>query len=315
MNEHPALRFLFSLWPFVVRALAVAIGAFAVSWGVTGEPGIIAAMSGAVLGSLVGHLLARTRLRLPLIVLGFAGLSAGLWTLTSLAAEGTWIPRALGPTGALVAFSVLRFGSVSLGLVSCLRVIAARKPNFVAVELVGLAATIVAAFSAHREGVLSRPLWLADWAWRHGVNPQSIFLALGFAAAGMLSVVLLAEMKSREIALLDPRAGRHRLARLPRGEHRRPAEARSAAPGGHPHHRRARRSPRRPERRRREPARRRERRRRRRRGRRRGGGWRRGRGRRRRRRRWASRGRHRRRRPPRRAHEGPPAARLGLPDA
>ncbi len=52
-------------------------------------------------------------------------------------------------------------------------------------------------FAAHREGIISRPLWLSDWAWERGIDPVHVFLVLGGAAVVVLGLLLVAEAEER----------------------------------------------------------------------------------------------------------------------
>ncbi|MGE3547347.1 MAG: DUF4129 domain-containing transglutaminase family protein, partial [Kofleriaceae bacterium] len=66
-----------------------------------------------------------------------------------------------------------------------------------AVELVIVAGAFAIPFAAHRDGVIVRPLWLSDWAWRHGIDPSIVLLAIGATVAGALALVMLLESERR----------------------------------------------------------------------------------------------------------------------
>ena len=192
------LRRLLAAWPFAARGTAMILGAFALAWGVTGSAGLLAAMLGALTGSMVGQLVAtRTKLRLPVLVVGWALVALLAWGLTSLAASTSFVARTIGPTRTILFIGVVRFGALAVATTATLRAIAARKPTAVALELAVLATAFTAAFAAHRDGNLSRPLWLSDWAWRQGIDPSIVLLSVGFASVGLLAAILLVETKSR----------------------------------------------------------------------------------------------------------------------
>jgi protein-glutamine gamma-glutamyltransferase len=55
---------------------------------------------------------------------------------------------------------------------------------------------ITTVFAAHRDGIIARPLWLSDWAWRQAIDPAHILLGVGVASAGILAILLLIETRS-----------------------------------------------------------------------------------------------------------------------
>ena len=68
-----------------------------------------------------------------------------------------------------------------------LRVTTERVPSLAALELVFAGAAVASLFSAHRDGVIARPLWLSDWAWQHGWEPQVVLMACGGALVTALA--------------------------------------------------------------------------------------------------------------------------------
>ena len=57
--------------------------------------------------------------------------------------------------------------------------------------------TVAPRTTMHREGNLARQLWLSEWAWRNGIDPEAILLVVGFGSVALLAGVLLSETKSR----------------------------------------------------------------------------------------------------------------------
>ncbi|MBI2896270.1 MAG: transglutaminase domain-containing protein [Deltaproteobacteria bacterium] len=178
-----------------LRALAMAMAALSLAWGTTSTEGLIAAMTGAVLGVVAGELLARSRLRLVVIVGGFGLLLAATFEIASLSLTTTFLPSLIGPGTAIRAAGVARYGVLALSANAALRAVLVRKPAALALELVFIAAAFATAFAAHRDGVIARPLWLSDWAWQAGIDPAQVFLAIGGASVVILAVLLLAEKR------------------------------------------------------------------------------------------------------------------------
>lgn len=177
--------------------MAWAFGAIALTSAVAGTTGIVSAMLGALAAVPLGEVLGRSRLRLPLVIGIHAGALVAVLLLGWLVTGFGLFPSLLGPGGALGLAVVLRFFGVALVLVSVLRSLAVRHPTFMAVELFLLAAAVSVMFATHRDGVIARPLWLSDWAWRNGYDPVDVLLVIGGAAVVVLGALLIAESRSR----------------------------------------------------------------------------------------------------------------------
>lgn len=190
------MRRLFSLWPHALRALAMAMAALSIAWGIALPSGMLAAVAGAVVGGVAGQLLGRSRLRLW-VALGSVGLVVlAAYGLSAFAVGGRLLPAQLGPGVTLRLATVLRFGAATFGLAAGLRALAVRRPVAVGLELCAVALAVPLTFASHRDGIIARPLWLSDWAWQRGIDPTEVFLVLGGAAVGVLALLLLAEGRS-----------------------------------------------------------------------------------------------------------------------
>lgn len=159
--------------------------------------GVIAAITGAVGGVVAGELLGRTKIRSWVLLVGL--IVAGLlgWQFARMAISGSLIPGIFGPVGALSVSVVLRFGVVAITITALLRTIAIRKAPLIVLELFAVVSALVVLFAAHRNGVLIRPLWLSDWATRHGWQPIHVFVVIGAAIVVVLALLLVAESKRR----------------------------------------------------------------------------------------------------------------------
>lgn len=181
----------------VLRSFAVAVAAMCIAWGVAPASAITSAVVGSLGGVLAGQLLGRTRVRLPVLVGGaFLLAGAGLFLASQIVGHEA-LPRALGTGLALRLSLVLRFGAVAFAAFGALRAVATRKPSALVLELSVIAGSIAYVFAAHREGIISRPLWLSDWAWESGIDPVHVFLVLGGAAVVVLGLLLVAEAEER----------------------------------------------------------------------------------------------------------------------
>ncbi|MEZ4301860.1 MAG: transglutaminase domain-containing protein [Polyangiaceae bacterium] len=181
----------------LLRALAVSVAAMCVAWGVAPAAGIASATVAAVAGVILGQLLARSRLRLPVSVAIALLLGIASFFIAGLVTGYESVPRAIGTGGAIRLAIVLRFGGAALAAVTMLRALAARRPSALVLELSAIAGAIAYVFAAHREGIISRPLWLSDWAWERGIDPVHVFLVLGGVAVVILGLLLVAEAEER----------------------------------------------------------------------------------------------------------------------
>ncbi|MEP7125395.1 MAG: transglutaminase-like domain-containing protein [Byssovorax sp.] len=180
----------------LLRAAAMALAALSLTWGTALPSGLAAALIGAALGVPVGQALGRSRVRLPVVLLGLAAFAAVGYGLAAFAVGAVFFPTLVGTGTALRTAAALRFGVAALAITASLRSIAARKPAAASIEVVALAAAIPSVFASHRDGIIARPLWISDFAWQRGIDPTHIFLGLGGAAIAVLAVLLLLETRS-----------------------------------------------------------------------------------------------------------------------
>jgi protein-glutamine gamma-glutamyltransferase len=182
---------------FLARLLVVGGAAAAITWGVVGPWGVAAAVLGAVLGSALGHGLALTRIRLPVLIGGAVGLGAlGAWLGLALV-DGVAVVEWLGPATAMRAATMARFGLGAAALAGLLRVLAVRVPALLGLELLAVTLAVVLPLSPHRDGVVARPLWLSDWALQAGLPPAHVLLAIGAGLALVLGGLMMARPDRR----------------------------------------------------------------------------------------------------------------------
>ena len=184
----------------LLRAGAMALAALSLTWGTALPSGLTAALIGAALGVPVGQALGRSRLRLPVVILGLAALAGLGFGLAAFAVGAAFFPTLVGTGTALRTAAAIRFGVAALTASATLRSIAARRPAAAAIEVLALAAAIPSVFASHRDGIIARPLWISDFAWQRGIDPTHIFLGLGGAAIAVLAVLLLLETRSGRAA-------------------------------------------------------------------------------------------------------------------
>ncbi len=180
-----------------VRVVAMTIAALALSWSLVGTQGAVPAGLGAACGVALGEWLGRGKLKLQVVLAGATTALLFAWLLAAMLTSTEFIASGLGPGLALSMSVILRFGAASLFPILALRAVAVRRPSLVALELIFVVAALSVLFSAHRGGVISRPFWLSDWAWRADVDPAYVLLAIGGGAVVLLAMLMITETGRR----------------------------------------------------------------------------------------------------------------------
>lgn len=180
-----------------LRILVMATAAFCLVADVALGPGIGATVLGAAAGVLVGEIFASTRLRLAWILAGFSSLAALALATGALLVRVEGLVEIFGTGGALVTAGVLRYGAIALVTTASMRAVAKRHPSWLALELGFVVLGVAAALASHRHGVIARPLWLSDFAWRRGLDPADALVGIGVAAALAAVSLLVFERKGK----------------------------------------------------------------------------------------------------------------------
>ncbi len=185
--------------------LRVVIGLMAVLGLVVsfaGLSGILAALTGAFLGLLLGEVLGRWKsVRIGAIAATLGGVVLVALLLARFAVGWSIVPTLVGPSISLHLKTILTLSSLTFAGLALLRTVAVRIPSWRFVEIGVFSVFFVAAFAAHRDGSIARPLWLSDWAWRAGYDPSNILLIIGAIFGVICAGLLLLESKHRLSAL------------------------------------------------------------------------------------------------------------------
>ncbi len=156
---------------------------------------VAVAFVGGAGGCLVGGRLARSRLRIPMLVLGGVASIALVAALRASLTHGSMLAASLGPIAAL------RFASTVTALLSTaiasatLRACSLRRPIFSVFELLLVAAAFARLLIPHRHGAINRPFYLADQIIALGWDPTWLFLFAGGTATALGLVLLLREQR------------------------------------------------------------------------------------------------------------------------
>jgi transglutaminase-like putative cysteine protease len=185
----------------LLRAGVLAAAAVALCWPLTRQAGLAAAGIGGFLGALAGEILGTTRVRLAGVLVGT--LAAG-WIGTRLAEAAvtySWLPQRLGPLEAAGVGDAILWLSIAGPLALALRFGSRRHGAAVVLEMAAVGLALARSVAAHRDGMIHRPIELADWAWSRGSDPLIVLLALGGLGSLVLAALLLSEERRRRVPL------------------------------------------------------------------------------------------------------------------
>ncbi len=159
--------------------------------------GIVAAVVGAVVGVFVGEMLAGSKLRLSWILALLSSTAGIALAIAALLIRTESLVTMFSLAGALRIVGFLHYGGIAFFATAMMRATAKRHPAWLSLELCFVVLAVAAAFAAHRHGVIARPLWLSDFAWRRGLDPADALMAIGVAAALASVSLLVFERKGR----------------------------------------------------------------------------------------------------------------------
>jgi len=166
-----------------VKALLYAAALALYLLPLSGVPGIAASVAGAVCGMALAALAHRRRLRLAAaLVLALSGLVVA-WQLGEGALGADLVARLLGVRISFAVSEVITFGLGALALIFLLRLLSLARPPLALLEVVFVAGAAAVTFADHRNRMLNRPRFFSDWAWTLGVDPGTVLVGVGIAAA------------------------------------------------------------------------------------------------------------------------------------
>ena len=154
---------------------------------------VAAGAIGAVVASGVAAWAVSSGMRLRVLLIGSALLALGTWGLSEAWVRAELPARWLGLRAALEWAEGLRVGGGVLAAVLALRSVAHRYRVALVAEGALVVFSVASPVAAHRDGMIARPLAIADWFWRHGLDPVFAFLGLG-----LVGVVLFAGVLARD---------------------------------------------------------------------------------------------------------------------
>jgi protein-glutamine gamma-glutamyltransferase len=179
--------------PSVMRALVHATTAAVFAFPLTHPQAVVTASVGAAAGAVAGRLVAGTRWRSAVALLGAAAvLGLGVVGRGLVVRTGLLVPP-LGPVQALVLGDAVLFGLGAFAVSSALRLASARRRSLAMLEVALVAVAFGQLVVAHRHGAINRPFSLADPIISSGGDPALAFLAIGAGATAVIVALLLSE--------------------------------------------------------------------------------------------------------------------------
>lgn len=189
-------------WASMVHGLTLgALAAIVLSTWVM-PAGWIAGSAGVVVGALVAHRLVGAGYRLRAIVLAGAFSIVAACLLRTVLSDSLLLANALSPLGVLKLSESVMFAFAGFGLSLTLRGFSLQYRIGLGIEGAAAVLAIATSVAAHREGMIARPLEVADWFWRHGVDPVVAFLSMGVGASVVLAGLLLRGRSARRALVL-----------------------------------------------------------------------------------------------------------------
>ena len=185
-----------------LHALLLAASFVILAWPIALNPGLVAGAVGAVVGTWIAEAMIARRYRVG--VVGGTGVAIIVlgWLATRTVLASSLFATSVSPIVAIQFSEMLRWATVATGACVLLRGTALIFRVALAVEGTMAVAAVVATVSAHRDGMIARPLAVSDWFWRQGIDPVFAFLSLGIVAAMLLAGLLL-HGRSRVRALIQ----------------------------------------------------------------------------------------------------------------
>lgn len=174
-----------------LRGLLISAAFLVLAFQVALPSGLVGGVVGSGLGALAAALLFSLRVRLA-AQLGLAVLVAAAGRIAASGVTGTGLGAGLlGLRGSLELADFFVFGSGVFAVALGLGALSVRFPVARAAEAALAVVAVAVPVAAHRDGMIARPLELADWFWQRGLDPVIAFLGLGAMAvligAGTLS--------------------------------------------------------------------------------------------------------------------------------
>ena len=178
------------------HVVLLATAAWIFSWSVALDAGIIGCVVGTACGAIAGQVWTSKGYRtLSVALFAFVAVCLGAF-LTTVVSDAVWLSLLLSPSVAFEVADAIQWFSLLFGGAAIIRALAVRYRAALALEGGIVVAAIVTSMSAHRDGMIARPLGISDWFWSQGIDPVVAFLFVGLIA-GLLLASVLAHGRSR----------------------------------------------------------------------------------------------------------------------
>jgi len=177
----------------VIKALLYALGLLLYVEPLSSPAGVVAAVVAGWAGMALAYAAYRRRLRVSaaLILTPLMLLVAVLLGERLLQSEA--LSSFLGIQGTFITSDVVTFGLGALCVVFLLRLLSNYARLCSLLEVTFVTGSVAMFLAAHRNRMLNRPRFLSDWSWALGIDPSTVLVAVGAAAALLAALLFLRE--------------------------------------------------------------------------------------------------------------------------
>ena len=180
----------------VLKALLLSGAVVLALWSIATPPGLIAAVVGTLVATLLAHRLEGARLRIvSWVALGLSLALGGQLVAYALSSFASFLP----PWFTMMTADAIVLGFTCFGFFLALRLCSSRWRAFSVIELGIVIFAVAHSFADHRHMRIHQPRFLSDWAWSHGVEPEPVLAVLGVAAMALAALLLLRVSRARRL--------------------------------------------------------------------------------------------------------------------
>lgn len=186
-----------SLLLCLAQSAIAAVAAYLFLQPLATGPGLVSVLVAAPVAYTAAYFADRAQLRF-LAGLVFAAVLVGLGHFLS---RFVLAHELAGTTTAIELADVLYLGLVTVGLLLALRLLRQRFRAFAILEVAAIVGAIAHTFADHRRQRIHQPRALSDWAFAHGLDPQTLLTGIGIACVAFGALVLLRGQRLAKLLL------------------------------------------------------------------------------------------------------------------
>ncbi len=189
--------------PTSLRASIIAASYWVLSLSLTGVSGSVASFLGCLIAcyfvDIAIHRQPLKSYRSAVIISACAALVFIGILLSSMVTGSRLLADILSPMTSYQTAEFIKWFAVSTGLTVTLRMLAHRTSYGAVLEILFVATAFIITLAAHRNGMIHRPYFIADYGLMRGIDPASILMAMGSGAVLCLAALLMVENNQRRL--------------------------------------------------------------------------------------------------------------------